>query len=232
MVKLKSRTQACPNGYLYTQKQTGWVSHLVDPITQWDFNRLCQSIRQHRLSNPQFKLSTDLGAIQEEVDTLNAARVAAIPGGDIYVTNTGDVGASFPQPPHSSSLQALVVAAKAVSAGVKTILDFEDSGESPASHDLAVKRAAVCVDCPQNGKGGFERWFTLPASERIRKQIERKSEIGLSTPSDDNLGVCESCKCPLKLKVHFPIEFILKHMAADVKAKLDPRCWILSEEKV
>lgn len=228
--RLKSKTQACPNGFLHVEKQTGWRNDLVAPATVWDWNGLVQAVRNHRLQNPQFRLSSNSADIANELDLENAARVAAIPGAAaIYLVND-EAPSSFTNPPHSS-LQNLVATARAVSVGAKTILDFEESGEPPATHDLAVKRAAVCVDCPQNGKGGFERWFTLPASERIRKQIERKAEMELSTPSDDKLGVCEACLCPLKLKVHFPLNFILKHMAADVKAKLDPRCWILSEEK-
>lgn len=227
MVKLKSRTQAPPNGYLYTQKQTGWVSHLVDPITQWDFNRLCQSIRQHRLSNPQFKLSTDLGVIQEEVDTLNAARVAAIPGGDIYVTNTGDGAPPFTVA--SPTLHSLARVAEAARAGKDSTDDWIDSGTPPVAPEVSAKRAATCAVCPCNEKGGWERWFFAPMAAHIKRRIEKFHARKLTTPSDALIQTCNVCLCPLPTKVHEPIDLVLKHTTPDIKSELDPSCWILSE---
>jgi hypothetical protein len=97
---------------------------------------------------------------------------------------------------------------------------------------VAERRASVCVNCPKNEPGDLTRFFTVPASEAIRKQLERAHLLKLHTQSDSQINVCGACLCPLRLKVWFPISFILKHMTDDVKAELQPespRCWILDE---
>jgi hypothetical protein len=224
--RLKSRTQSPPNGFLYRQALTGWENFKVCPSSQWDFQLLCNELQKHRMSNPKYKLSTDMTAIQNEVDAKNAERVAAMPGGDIYVVST-DVPASFHQAPTRSS--PVLAAVKAISVGAATINDFMDSGESPVSQEVAESRAAVCVACPLNEKGDLSRFFTIPAAERIRKQIEAKEGRGLKTSQDGKLHVCSACMCPLVLKQWFPLAFIVKHMSDDIKAQLDAACWIRKE---
>jgi hypothetical protein len=236
MLRLKSRTQAPPGGFLYAQRQTAWQNWIVDPPSQWDFDRLCLALQAHRRANPRFKFSTNLALIQNEVDSENARRVAAIPGAaDVYTVSDG-TAVSFRQAPvQSSPLQQVAAVAGKLSTGAATIEDFLESGEAPASKETAESRAAICVQCPQNGKGDFTRWFTVPVANRIRNQLEAREKRGLRTSLDDKLGVCEACLCPMKLKVFFPIEFIIRHMSEEVKAQLNaakPRCWILQEAKV
>lgn len=224
--KLKSRTQCPPGGFLFRQALTGWNSWSVVPASQWDFKLLCQELQKHRIANPKYKLNTDITAIQNEVDATNAARVAAIPNSESYVVQT-DTPPSFRPAPHL--LQRLAVASRAISAGHETITDFMDSGESPVAQELAEKRATVCVACPLNERGDLSRFFTIPAANRIKKQIEVKEGRGLKTSKDELLHICSACLCPLKLKVWFPLPYIVKHMDEDVKAQLHPACWITSE---
>ena len=82
-----------------------------------------------------------------------------------------------------------------------------------------------------NGKGGWEAYFTVPVSNAIRREMERKRTMKLGTPSDDKLGVCEACSCPLPLKTFLPVSNILSKIQPAQKAALHPQCWILSEEK-
>jgi len=72
-------------------------------------------------------------------------------------------------------------------------------------------------------------FFTKPASEFIRRQIEERHNLKLETSKDDQLGVCGACDCPLKLKMHPPIKVIRDHIGKDAIARLDPRCWIPKE---
>jgi hypothetical protein len=55
------------------------------------------------------------------------------------------------------------------------------------------------------------------------------SDRKLSTMVDAQLNVCVACLCPLKLKVHAPLEFIARHMDPETRAALDPQCWMLAE---
>ena len=75
----------------------------------------------------------------------------------------------------------------------------------------------------------FETWFTRPAAEAIKLQLQKLAARKLATTVDSQLNVCTACLCPLKLKVHTPLPFILEHMSANTKAELDAKCWILSE---
>jgi hypothetical protein len=111
-------------------------------------------------------------------------------------------------------------------------LAWEQSGEAPVDAGVSQQRASVCAICPKNESGDLSRWFTVPAATLIKKQIERLHNLSLTTSFDAQLGVCGACLCPLKLKVHTPLSFILKFMSDEVKAALqkeNPRCWILRE---
>jgi hypothetical protein len=240
-LRLKDRRKCPPNGFLYEQKQTGWRNWIVAPQTQWDFNLLCSSIQQHRRQNPRFQLSTDLAAIQNEVDLSNSLRVAAIPGAaDQYLINDPSP-ASPPKseaPTLTERLAHVVAGLRKVNSGRVMLLDWEAAGYPQVTQELAEHRAKICASCPKNGKGDFTKWFTIPASEHITKQIERLKDVKLSTTQDANLGVCEICLCPLKLKMHAPMEYIGKYLSNELKAELGAvqtglgtSCWVIDELK-
>lgn len=113
--------------------------------------------------------------------------------------------------------------------GVLTLANWLGDDGVPVPSDLAEQRAAICEGCPKNAKGDLFSFFTKPASELIRRQLEERKALELSTTKDESLGVCDACGCPLKLKVHVPLSFIKAHMNTDDADKLDPRCWIIKE---
>lgn len=227
-LRLKSRTQCPPGGFIYTQRETNWRNWIAEPPSQWDFNWLCRSLQAHRQANRRLGLNTNLTAIQNEVDELNARRVAGIPGGDIYLMEGGIPKA---QAHHGSSrLSAAVGAVSKIASGMGTLGDWLGSGGPAVESKLANQRAAVCVGCPLNGRGDLTSYFVIPAAEFIRKQLEQRKDLNLSTPHDDKLGVCQACLCPMKLKVHVPLSFLREHLTAAIQADLDPRCWILNEK--
>jgi len=70
--------------------------------------------------------------------------------------------------------------------------------------------------------------------EILTKQVqgfERLQERKLATSHDAALNVCDVCLCPLKLKVHTPLQYIKAHMTDEVFADLArvPGCWIVRE---
>lgn len=184
------------------------------------------------MANPQFRLNTNLGVIQNEMDMVNASRVAAIPGAGIYLVD--DNAASFTPPPQTKG-KLLNVAEKVrkLSVGDDVLEDWEKSGDPPVAKDQAEARALVCSMCPLNGKGDFTRYFTIPLANTIRKRIERMFGMGLKTSLDEKLGVCEGCLCPLKLKVWAPTKHILEHLTPEIERDLSPAnpvCWVLEEK--
>jgi hypothetical protein len=153
-------------------------------------------------------------------------------GWDEYIAAEGSPTLPKSTPQHQQatlqSLKAAAVAARELVAGAKTLIEWEDSGEPPVPADVALARAIICAGCPKNEKGGLETWFTKPASELIRRRVEKAQGRGLSTPRDDQLNICTACHCPLKLKVHIGLAWIEKRLTPEQKGRLDPRCWILS----
>lgn len=116
-----------------------------------------------------------------------------------------------------------------VKAGIGVLLEWLGDGGQPVDPALAVARASVCATCPKNDGGDFKAYFTKPIADRIRLQLEMRGEMQLRTSHDDKLTVCSACDCPLKLKVHVPIDYVLRHTSNSTRSNLDPRCWILSE---
>lgn len=133
-----------------------------------------------------------------------------------------------------ANLKSAADTARELVAGAKTLNEYLDSGEPPVSHELADKRALTCVECPKNEAGDFTKWFTIPAAEYIRRQIEKASKRDLVTHYDSGLNLCTACHCPLKLKVHIPVNWITQRLTERQKAGLreGKNCWILSEAKL
>jgi hypothetical protein len=228
MLRIKNKRANIPNGYLYVQRETGFDVSKVMPHTINDFYAVAQAIRQHRAANPQFKLSTSMPAIEEELERVNAARIAAIPGAAaVYLMEVGGAPTSFQVPPTLSS--QVVAAVKAVSAGAENIADWLDSETPPVISEVSKRRAETCVKCPKNELGSLDRFFTAPAVALITLRLEKLHARKLSTPYDSQLGTCAACMCRNQLKVHEPIELVVKHTSDEVWAKLDKSCWVISE---
>jgi hypothetical protein len=226
MVRLKSRTQCPVNGFQF-------VDAAISPeaIQTWDFEQLCQQVQARRASNPRFNLTTDLAAIRAEVDQQNALRMLSIKGADSYITSEGG-GA----PPNRLAPRGLRQVAELAGGGIKrtasgagVLRDWLGDGAVPVPNEQAERRAEVCAGCPRNAKGDWTAWFTEPVAALIRQQLSIRSDLSLSTPFDARLNVCEACGCPLKLKVHVPLNHITAHLSDEVKEKLEARCWILAE---
>lgn len=77
--------------------------------------------------------------------------------------------------------------------------------------------------------GPLTQWFTEPAALVIKRAIEARHGFRMDTLYDAALGVCEACHCPLVLKVHEPIDLVLKGLKPKQKAELWENCWIRKE---
>ncbi len=227
-MRLVDRVKPPPGGYRYYVAQTNWS------ITPWvSFDVAVAEIVRHRLGNPyissQNGWSTDPAVVADELDAFNTA-VCQQMGWNAYITE-GGLPTAIPKARRSvsSSLQNLARAAGNLVSGVQTIAEWEIAGGHLVEQLLADQRATICSDCPRNVPGDLSSWFTQKAADLIRSQLESRNRMNIETASDDKLGICEACACPLKLKVHTPLDIILSKMSAESKAALDPRCWILKE---
>lgn len=173
-----------------------------------------------------------MGIIQNEVDAANAIRVAAMPNTESYIVTGGNPIPKTQAPSTVEKLQHVAGAVKRIETGAAALLAWEKSGDKPVVPVVSSARAAICAECPNNGKGDLTRWFTVPIAEMIRGQMQRLHDLKLETSSDKDLGVCEACSCPLRLKVHTPFKFVKMAVTPEIEADLNisaPECWMLTE---
>lgn len=236
MTRLKSRQKFIPNGFRFYQPETKWR----EPKNA-SFEVLVNALIAHRLGQPflakQHGWNLEHDAVADEVDEFNA-KICEQMGWTDYIQSPS--GGSPPPKFHapSPSEQGKLVAAaghvRKIWSGVRTLNDWIESGEPAVTQEQSNARAVVCAVCPENGKGDWTHWFTQPAAEVIKRQMEKLEERKLTTTSDDKIQICEVCTCPLRLKVHTPLKFINAHLDDDVLRDLERvhGCWIPAERKV
>lgn len=227
MVKLKSRYQCPVGGFQFID------APISDQALQtWDFESLVRQVEDRRRQNPRFGLPVDTNAIRNEVDQQNALRMLSIQNAESYITaDPGGAPPNFPsaRPQKWAGVAGVASRAGALAAGAAILRDWLGDGGTPVAKELANGRAGVCATCPQNEPGDWMALFTAPAQEFIRGQLNVRKDLNCTTPFDDQLRVCKACFCPLKLKVHVPLEHIKRHLSDGARAKLDARCWITDE---
>jgi hypothetical protein len=221
-IRLKSRREAPPNGFIFTIPQAG-----VQNNQSWSFAEAVDKYITIARANPRLRLPTDRTTVENLIDEQNAMRVLQIKGADIYTTISGS--APPPKMILPRNLAPSAGAGSNIASGVELLTDWLGSGKKPVAADLAVKRAATCADCPMNKPGDWTKIFTIPASASIRKMLSMKHDMSLATPDDDKLEICDACLCPLKLKVWVPIDLIRSHTTTEKLNSFHEGCWIRSE---
>lgn len=234
MSRLLSRQTFVPGGYKFYIAPLKWQA----PPNQ-SFDLVVRGAIAALQGNPPVAkaLGWDLAynAMADRVDAFNA-HICEANGWDKYIQSQGgSVPKSKPlnQSDLLQKLRAAAVASRQLIAGAKTLIEFMASGQAPVSPELAEHRAIVCTQCPKNEKGGYEAWFTKPASELIRRQLTEAQQRKLTTPRDEQLNICTACLCPLRLKVWIPITWIVKNFnPQQMEALKQGRdCWILNERE-
>lgn len=229
MPHLKSRTAHPPHSFRFLQPETGQASEFVG-----SFNFVVEQVVRLRKANPflceRHGWSTDVVAVENEVDAYNTARCIAGGWKDFVVMDDGNPAPLYVMPAQKKTmgvLRSAVAGGSKVAAGVAILLDWLGNSGKPVAQEIADRRAGICAECPKNGNGGITSYFTQPIADKIKTQMEIRGELQLRTPHDEKLGVCEACLCPLKLKCWTPMEHIIVHTSDEVKKDLHPCCWIL-----
>jgi len=225
MPRLKSRERFPPGGFAYYHSETKWSAP-----ANVSFESVVQAIIAHRKANPylmqQHGWPIDPESVRNQLDDSNARRCAMLGYTDYYYEGPGDPAPNPTVPQPQTNL------AGKLAAGAETLVEWLGEGGVPVEKSLAEKRAAVCAACPHNNMEDFSRWFTNPVSQAIRFQIQRKQDMKLETASDEKLGTCAICSCPLKLKAWTPLHNINNNMPADIKAALPAHCWITKQDQI
>lgn len=221
MAMLKSRDRFPPGGFKFYEPATKWR-----PPDFASFDTIVRLLIAHRTAN-RFVLKdkpTDYESVATEVDFYNASQCLSMGWKDF-------INAATPEAPVPKSLPPLKRLAR-LAAGAVSIIDLIKKPEEAVPAHVSEARAGVCAKCHANQPGGLESFFTVPVSGAIQAALGQLRSLNLSTSLDDKLNVCEICLCPMKLKVHFPMETLLKHLPQDVLEDLRenvPSCWILTE---
>lgn len=226
---LKSRSTFPPGGWAFHQPQTGW-----DAPGGATFDEVVSALIKHREANPRFKLPTDRNVVEMELEFYTELRVRRLPGADTYLTSGAP---SLPKtwPPQSQIAGPEAAASTVggvvsrVKAGIGVMWDWFGTGMRPVARELANRRAEVCAGCPKNRKSSWVEWAKDSVASGIKTQLEVKNEMSMTTDYDEEIQTCDACLCWLPLKVWTPLVHIRVNMGEDVKAALDPRCWVLSE---
>jgi hypothetical protein len=233
MPRLKNRQQQVPNGLSFYLAETKWR-----PPRYASFDAIVMGLIGVLNANKEVarKLGwpIDYKFLANVVDEYNAA-ICQQMGWTDYISADGGQPAAVPfQAPAPSRSPASPTPAanlKRLAAGAETIVEWIASGAEAVPGSQANERAAVCVACPLNAQGQLTDFFTIKASDAIRKAYQQRSDWNLTTLHDEKLGVCSACSCPMRLKVHMGLALILKRLSPEAKGSLHPQCWILSESQ-
>lgn len=229
MVRLKDRTRQIPNGLRMYLPEAKWKSGSYP-----SFSALCGEVWKVVRANPglaaQHKWPATREGVEEWVDQFNATICAQMGWSDYIITDAAPVIPKAPAPTQATQNALAAAAAKArlLVGGAKALKGWLDSGEPAVDSDTSAERARICSQCVHNTEGDWTAWFTRPVSELIKRDIEKLSQRKLTTERDAELGVCDVCFCPLKLKVHTPIAWITKELPTNILEKLKgvPNCWV------
>ena len=222
-LRLRDRNKQIPNGLKFYDPATRYTARPYSSISVIT-NECISARRANPGATAKYSLSTDPEEVANEVDFYNA-QVCLKNNWMDYISGGVDANDAAPFIRSRSNLTPSQKLGS-VAAGSETLIDWIKSGAEAVPSELAEKRGAVCVECPENAKGDWTRWFTVPISEAIRHALEQRRGMNLSTSHDDKLSCCQVCLCPLKLKIHVPLDDILKKMPAEVQAALPENCWI------
>jgi hypothetical protein len=220
---LKSRTLFTPRGFQLLLPEIGMKEPLVG-----SFNEMVDAFDRIVQANPALARKQGWPTNREDqenwLDEREAMRMIAH-GWFGFVELEG----SPPSPVggvRRTAYAAGVAAANTALTGLAIYRELFSHGTQPVARAEAERRAAICADCPLNKRGGLREFFVESIAKGITELYGVLRDLDLTTSRDKDLGTCTACSCPTRAKVHVPLDIIERHMKPDVRAKLDPRCWI------
>jgi len=128
--------------------------------------------------------------------------------------------------------------AKAAAVGGRILVDWLGSGAKPVDIAIAQRRANVCLSgapegkpCPHNRDGHSLLQLTANTVRAIAEQMNVREHLRLRVEGEENIHSCFICRCPLKLKIHVPIETILAHTDDETLMAMPQYCWMKTEQQ-
>lgn len=232
--RLKSFKTFPPGGWQFKQRETHWG---LPPGL--NFSQAVAKIIEHRRANAlgaKHKVSIDPAKVAKELEEFTIVRIGFNSGFVYPLDGEKKNPLSWSVESWVKSLKQkgvlLVEKLKNSAAGLRVMREWWGDGGLPVEQEKAESRAAICETCPNNIKTGWWGKLTKPIASKIKEHMQVKSKLEISVPSEDKLGICSACDCPLVLKVHSPIAYIAENTTPEVLEKLAPQCWILAETQI
>lgn len=219
-------SQIPPGGWQFHSPATGWsIPHPVG-VTH---DQAVTLIIKHRMANPaitaKHKLSTDFGSVSNELIKFQQAR------GSLPPDAVPKLVPPSLMPQMSEAVRDAVAVVKKMASGMASLLEWDEAGMPHVEPAVAEQRAATCSKCPKNDRTkSLRERFTDAVADKYNARFRRMDELNLRTSHDDELKVCQACLCPMRTKVFFPPELVLKRLKTEQRMELNqvnPRCWIL-----
>lgn len=120
-------------------------------------------------------------------------------------------------------------------AGLQTLSDWLGEGGIPVEPTTSAVRALACTSgnegraCPHNRSPNFLESAKGEIADQIRKQLEIKHRLKISTPLDHSLFMCDVCGCHLPLKVQTPLKHLAAHTEEKKLSQFPGYCWLRIE---
>jgi len=227
MPRLADRSRLPPGGLRYYCAETNWF-----PTPHASFDETVRQIVEHRQKNRHLAerhgWSLDPKDVAIELDAYNA-KVCEEMNWREYITDGLPGDSSTPFKRFAKFVRNTIT-------GIKTINEWDISTGRVVSQEQAEARARICArrpdgkPCPKNVQAGLLDFFTVEAANLIKLQLEAKSNRKLATSLDSELGICDACGCINTLKVWCPKD-IVDLMKPEQRERLDPLCWVLTNEQ-
>lgn len=218
---LKSITNFPPGGFTYTQPESKLKFAQLIPLPDQ-----AKLVADHRKSNA-LPGATTLEA-ERDIEEWTCLRLNDDP--EWCVTDAQKKTVLLPLVKRLGlAVQAVGESVSRAVAGARILYEWFGEGGVPVDQVLAQKRADFCIACPQNSS---ERGPLSTLSETAHRHLEKRSEMKMWVMGEEKLGVCLVCDCPMKLKIHTPLDLITQHTTADTMRKLDnipTPCWVRDE---
>lgn len=172
--------------------------------------------------------SLDPDAVANDVDTYNAQRMIA--GGWLNFVELEGSPPAYTGGAGRSAFAGGVAVGESALTGLAVYRELFTGKAKPVAKEEAERRAAICVECPQNNtKRSFKDRFVAYVAKGLTELVGIMRDMEFTTSHDAKLGTCDACECPLFAKCFVDMPTIERNMKTSQRAKLHPKCWIINQ---
>lgn len=215
MMRLNNTTETPPGGYRYWVPETQrWIPDRQERSGNFlSLQDLLAALKKHYAAN-------NLNAPANLADLIQHQMCANLPvGWCMHFPAERE-----PFEPKGPRRQTRHLTLAGVLQGTQTLISWQVAGRPKVETGEAVRRAEVCLRCPENlsvqGCSGCNNPLTALV----------KSFVGMQNlPQISGLGSCSVCGCALSAKIWLPLDILKSHMDEKQLSEFPEWCWLQSQ---